>query len=136
MKEVLDFLNKAGVYFLATAYDDQPHVRPIGFVMDYNGKLAFCTGNNKSMCKQLAANPKIEIACYDGQGNTLRIRGKAVFATSEETQRRAFEVMPALSGMYAVGDGIFEIYYLDDATALCTNMRGELQELTIQVTDD
>lgn len=131
MKEVLDFLNKAGVYFLATTDGDQPHVRPIGFVMDCGGKLAFCTGNTKAMCKQLAANPKVEIACYDGAGNTLRICGKAVFATSPETQQKALEVMPTLANMYSVGDGVFEIYYLDEAKAVCCNMSGDCQELAI-----
>lgn len=131
MKEVLDFLNKVGTYFLATTDGDQPHVRPIGFVMDWEGKLTFCTGNNKNMCKQLAANPKVEIACYDGQGNTLRICGKAVFATSEETQRKALEVMPVLGNMYSVGDGKFEIYYLDEAKAVCSDMSGESKELSI-----
>lgn len=131
MKEVLDFLKKAGVYYLATVEGNRPRVRPIGFVMDYDGKLAFCTGNTKDMCKQLTANPKVEIACYDGEGNTLRISGKAVFATSEETQREALAVMPALSSMYSVGDGVFEIYYLDDAKAIRSNMNGDRKELAI-----
>lgn len=131
MKEVLDFLNKVGVYYLATTDGDQPHVRPIGFVMDCGGKLAFCTSNEKAMCKQLLANPKVEIACYDGEGNTLRICGKAVFATNAETQQKALDTMPALKNMYSVGDGKFEIYYLDDAKAVCANMNGECQELSI-----
>lgn len=38
MQQVLDFLNKAGVFFLATADGDQPHVRPLGFVMDCGGQ--------------------------------------------------------------------------------------------------
>lgn len=83
------------------------------------------------MCRQLAANPKVEIACYDGEGNTLRICGNAVFATSEETQKRALEVMPSLSGAYSVGDGVFEIYYLDEAKAVCSNMSGESQEIPL-----
>ena len=131
MKEVLDFLNKAAIYFLATSEGDQPRVRPIGFVMDCDGKLAFCTSNEKNMYKQLAANPKAEIACYDGQGNTLRICGKAVFATSKDTQHKALELMPRLGNMYSVGDGKFEIYYLDQAKAVCANMRGDCRELPI-----
>ncbi len=131
MKEVLDFLNRVGVYYLATAEDDPPHVRPIGFVMDCGGKLTFSTCNRKAMCKQLAKNPNVEIACYDGQGNTLRICGKAVFATSPETQQKALDVMPALKEQYAVGDGLFEIYYLEDTKAICSNMSGESQELAI-----
>ncbi len=58
----------------------------------------------KPCIKQLVANPKVEIACYDGKGNTLRICGKAVFATSEETQKKALEVMPSLGDIYSVGD--------------------------------
>ena len=131
MKQVLDFLSKAGVFFLATADGDQPHVRPLGFVMDCGGKLAFCTSNEKNMCKQMAANTKVEICCYDGQGNTLRICGKVVFATSKETQEKALETMPALGNMYAVGDGRFEIFYLDGAKAVCSNMSGESKELPL-----
>jgi uncharacterized pyridoxamine 5'-phosphate oxidase family protein len=131
MKEVLDFLNKAGVYYLATTEGDQPRVRPLGFVMDWKGKLTFCTNNQKKMFKQLIANPKVEISCVDADRNTLRICGKAIFATSEETQRKALEVMPFLSNMYSLGDGIFEIFYLDSAKAVCTSMSGEIKELAI-----
>jgi uncharacterized pyridoxamine 5'-phosphate oxidase family protein len=45
MKEVLNFLKKAGTFYLATAEGDQSHARPLGFVMDCGGKLAFCTSN-------------------------------------------------------------------------------------------
>jgi uncharacterized pyridoxamine 5'-phosphate oxidase family protein len=131
VKDVLDFLNKAGTFYLATAEGDQPHVRPLGFVMDCGGKLAFCTSNRKNMCKQLAANPKVEICCIDAECNTLRICGKAVFATTEETQRKALEVMPSLKDLYAVGDGKFEIFYLDEAQAVCSTLSGETQTLAL-----
>ena len=131
MKEVLGFLNSAGVYFLATMDGDQPRVRPIGFVMEYDGKLMFCTGNNKNMCQQMVQNPKVEIACYDGAGTTLRITGSVVFATTEDSQTKAFEVMPMLSNLYSVGDGIFEIFYLEDATAVCFTMDGKTTALPI-----
>lgn len=131
MKDILEFLKNAGVYFLATMDGDQPRVRPIGFVMDCGGKLAFCTGNKKNMCEQLKINPKVEIACYDGKGNTLRISGKAIFATSEASQRMAMDAMPSLSHMYSVGDGVFEVYYLDEAKAACYNMNGDCKEIAI-----
>jgi uncharacterized pyridoxamine 5'-phosphate oxidase family protein len=131
MKEVIDFLNKAGVYYLATAEGDQPRVRPIGFVMDLDGKLAFCTGNAKPMYRQLVSNPKAEICAYDGQGGTLRLTGEVVFATSEQSQRQALETMPALSHLYSVGDGVFEIFYLDKARAVYSSMSGETREMTV-----
>ena len=131
MKEVLDFLTESKVFFVATADNNIPHVRPFGFVMDCGGKLAFCTSNQMDVCKQLAENPNVEISCIDSQCNTLRICGKAIFSTSEETQRKALEVMPSLSSSFSVGDGKFEIFYLDEAKAVCTSMSGETQVLEI-----
>jgi uncharacterized pyridoxamine 5'-phosphate oxidase family protein len=131
MKEVLDFLNKVGTYYLATTEGDQPRVRPIGFVMDYNGKLAFGTANTKKMYKQIVANPKIEICGYDGEGNTLRLYGKAVFATSDETQQKALEIVPMLKDIYSVGDGIFEVFYLDEGKAVFSDMSGASRELDV-----
>lgn len=131
MKEILELLTSNKVFYLATTSGDQPHVRPMGFVMEYDGKLAFCTSNQKDMYKQLAANPNVEICCVDANYNTLRICGKAVFCTTKEIQRKALEVMPALGKMYAVGDGKFEIFYLDNVQAICQTMLGEKQALTV-----
>lgn len=131
MKEVLEFLTSNKVFYLATTEGDQPHVRPLGFVMDCDGKLTFCTSNQKNMCKQLADNPNVEVCCVDAECNTLRICGKVVFCTNEETQRKALEVMPSLSSFFSVGDGKFEIFYLDNAQAVCQSMSGEKRVLEV-----
>ncbi|MBP2654751.1 MAG: pyridoxamine 5-phosphate oxidase [Firmicutes bacterium] len=131
MKDVLDFLTANKVFYLATTGGDQPHVRPMGFVMDYDGKLTFCTSNQKDMYKQLVANPKMEICCVDAEGNTLRLCGKAVFCTTDETQRKALELMPSLKRLYAVGDKKFEIFYLDNGQAVCQSMSGEKKVLMV-----
>lgn len=83
------------------------------------------------MCKQLSANPNAEICCVDASFNTLRICGQVKFCTTEETQRKALEVMPALAKMYTVGDGKFEIFCLDNAQAVCQTMSGEKRALTV-----
>jgi uncharacterized pyridoxamine 5'-phosphate oxidase family protein len=129
--KALEFLNKVGVYYLATTEGEQARVRPLGFVMECNGKLAFCTSNQKKMFKQLNDNPKVEICCIDQKFNTLRISGKAVFVTSEETQSKALEVMPDLSKMYSVGDNKFEIFYIDEAIAKCYSMSGKKVDIEI-----
>lgn len=131
MNEIMDFLSASRVFYLATTEGGQPHVRPMGFVMDHDGKLAFGTSNQKNMYKQLVANPTVEICCVDAKYTTLRICGKAVFCTTAETQRKALEIMPALANMYAVGDGKFEIFYLDNIQAVCQTMSGEKKILTV-----
>ena len=39
MKEVIEFLKKCGIFFLATVEDKSPRVRPFGAINEYNGKL-------------------------------------------------------------------------------------------------
>lgn len=94
--------------------------------MEYDGGLAFFSDKRKGMYKQMQVNPKVEICALDSKFNTLRIVAKAKFITSEEAQKAAFEVMPDLAKMgYAVGDGIFEIYTLEDASFTCKTMMGK-----------
>lgn len=131
MKEVLDFLNNAKTYYLATTDGTKAYVRPLGFVMEYDGKLTFCTNNQKPMYKQMQSYPDVQICAYDGAGNTLRIDGKAVFVTSDDSQAKALEVMPHLKTMYSVGDGLYEIFALEDASAICSTMSGESKELPL-----
>ena len=131
MNEVLEFLKKAGVFYLATSDGNQPHVRPLGFVMEHEGKLAFCTSNEKSMYRQMAANPNVEICCINAEYVTLRITGTVAFATSEETQRKVLEAMPSLSRLYTVGDGKFEIFLLQKGQAVIAVMGGDKRTLDL-----
>ena len=130
MEKIIDFLNKAAVYYLATTDGEKPHVRPLGFVMEYDGKLTFCTNNKKEMYKQMISNPYVEISCFDGE-DTLRISGKAVFVTSDDSQEKALELVPRLKGMYSVGDGIYEIFSLDEVAAAFYTRSGEVKEVLI-----
>jgi uncharacterized pyridoxamine 5'-phosphate oxidase family protein len=129
MKEVIDFLSEAKVFFLATVENDQPRVRPMGLVMDFEGKLCFGTNNKKEMYKQLKANPKMEIAATLPDGKTLRISGPVSFNTKREAKVKALEIMPNLKSMYSPDDGIFEIFQFDHATAIFSDMAGKRKEI-------
>lgn len=131
MKEVMDFLRDNKVYYLATSDGGRPHVRAMGFIMEWRGKAAFCTSNQKEMYRQIVANPYVEICCVDEESNTLRLSGKAVRATTEEAQRKAIETLPWLSNIYSVGDGRFEIFCLEEAQAFCQTMAGEKKVLPV-----
>jgi uncharacterized pyridoxamine 5'-phosphate oxidase family protein len=129
MKEVIDFLSEAKVFFLATVENDQPRVRPMGLVLDFEGKLCFGTNNKKEMYKQLKANPKMEIAATLTDGKTLRISGSVSFNTKREAKVKALEIMPSLKTMYSPDDGIFEIFQFDCATAVFSDMTGKKKEI-------
>lgn len=125
MQEVLKFLADNPTFYLATDEDGQPRVRPFGFVMEYEGRLAFCTNNQKDVFKQMQKNPKVELCVANAAGEWLRLCGSIVSVTSAESQKRALEIMPGLGSMYAVGDGKFEIFALDGAEATFASMKGD-----------
>uniref|UniRef100_UPI0007515972 pyridoxamine 5'-phosphate oxidase family protein n=1 Tax=Treponema endosymbiont of Eucomonympha sp. TaxID=1580831 RepID=UPI0007515972 len=92
MSKVLKFLQDSKVFFLATSDGDQARVRPLGFVMEYEGKISFCTSNTKSMSKQLKANPKAEHSAVAGYHQTTRIACKAAVTSSKAAKEKVREV--------------------------------------------
>lgn len=124
--KVIDYLKNAKVFYAATTDGEQPHVRPIGFVMDYEGQLAFYTDTRKKMFEQMKANPKMEFCALDGKMNTLRLTGEAKFITTPESKKAALEAMPMLAKAgYSVEDDVFEIYTLENISLSYANMAGK-----------
>ena len=130
MQEIIKFLGDSRIFYLATSDGSQPHVRPMGFVMEYNGKLCFCTGNPKDMYKQMKANPKVEFCAVVGT-DTLRITGSVEFITTPEAKRKALDAMPELKNLYSVDDGVFEIFALSEGIAVFVTMQGEKKAVKI-----
>jgi len=124
MDEVLAYLKENPVFFLATVEGDQPRVRPFGFVMQYDGRLCFCTNNKKDVYRQLIANPSFEISACGKNNDWLRLKGRAVFCTGTQSKRAALDAAPSLAGMYRVDDGIFEIFCAEDAEATFYSFSG------------
>ena len=118
MSEVVDFLNKAKVFYLATLDNGKPRVRPFGFVMDYEENVYFCTANTKDVYTQMVANPNVEISAMLPEGQWIRITGKAVFENNLEAKKKSFEIMPALAGSYKSPENpAYEVFYLTEGEA-------------------
>ena len=117
MKETLEFLKKAGTFYLATMDGDQPRVRPFGAVCEFEGKLYLVTNNKKDVYKQIMANPKIEISGM-ADGKWIRLSGEAVQDPRREAKKAMLDANPGLRGMYNEDDGIVEVLYLRNATAV------------------
>ncbi len=117
MSRAVEFLKEARVFYLATDDGGQPRVRPFGAVMDHEGKVCFCTNNQKAVFRQMVANPRVEICACQADGGWIRITGEAVVDDSDAARAAMLEAMPGLGRMYSVGDGLFEVFYLQNATA-------------------
>lgn len=121
--KVFDFLKKSGTFYVATVDGEWPRVRPFGFTMIYNGKLYFCTNNQKSVFKQLEKNSYIEICACTG-ADWLRINGKAVFDKSIETKKAVFKADSGMSALYKAEDEIFEVFYIEEGYADFSSLSG------------
>ena len=125
MQEVLDFIKKCGTYYLATVDGDQARVRPFGTANIFDGKLYIQTGLVKDCAKQMLANPKVELCCFDGASGTwLRLAGTVVLDERIEAQKSMLDAHPNLRRMYSEGDGNTACFYFKDATATFSSFGG------------
>lgn len=116
MKEVLEFLEKAGVYYLATARANKPYVRPFGTINLYEDKLYIQTGKVKSCYKEMVDNPFVEISAFYN-GSWIRISAKVVSDDRMEAKKSMLDKYPDLRKMYDENDKNTIVLYLTDATA-------------------
>ncbi len=116
MKEVFEFLKKAGTYYLATLDGAQPRVRPFGTIDLFEDKLYIQTGLVKDVAKQMIANPKVEISAM-AEGKWIRLAAEAVLDERIEAQEHMLSAYPSLQAMYKPGHGNTAVFYLKNATA-------------------
>jgi len=116
MQTVHDFIKACGTYYLATVENDQPRVRPFGTINIFEGKLYIQTGKSKDVSKQIQANPKVELSCFDGK-TWLRLSGLLVRDDRVEAKKDMLEKYPSLKAMYSAEDNNTEVLYFKDATA-------------------
>ena len=84
MSKINDFLNEAGVFFLATVDGDKPRLRPLGAHMEMDGKEIFGIGDFKAVYKQMVANANVEIVACKQDGHWMRYTGKSVVETDNK----------------------------------------------------
>lgn len=125
MNEVVKFLNANPVQYLATVgRDGKGKCRPFMFCFEKDGKLWFCTNNQKDVYKDMLCNPEIEICVSSPEYAWIRINGKVVFENNMEVKEGCMN-NPIVKGQYASSDNpIFEVFYLDNGKATIADFSG------------
>lgn len=119
MNKIVEELKKVGVFHIATVDSEgQPRVRPFGAVAEFEGKAYICTNNTKKCYAEMIANPKFEISAMEPGGSWIRITGKLVRDDRDEARSAMLEDNESLKNMYHIGDGVFEVLYLEDAVCV------------------
>jgi uncharacterized pyridoxamine 5'-phosphate oxidase family protein len=128
MKEVYDFLKKAGTYYLATIDGNRPRVRPFGTINIFEDKLYIQTGRKKNVSKQIMKNPHIEICAMLGD-KWIRIEATVVDDKRVEPKESLLANYPRLLKMYDAEDENTQVFYLKNATATIYSYTGQPQEI-------
>ena len=128
--KVLEFLDAAQTYYLATVEGDQPRVRPFGTALVYNDKLYIQTGKVKAVSKQLALNPKAEICAFK-DGKWIRISGELIEDDDREVKTLMLEKMPVLRHMYNEDDGNMQMLYFKKAKVVFASFGSAPEEFEI-----
>ncbi len=90
-KEILAFITKNPVGYMATVDGDKPHVRAMGtYRADENG-IIFSMQSPKDVYKQLKKNPETEI-CYWAEGTQLRVSGRMEEIKDKKIKEEIVEV--------------------------------------------
>lgn len=115
MNDVVKFLQENPVQYLATVgRDGKAKCRPFMFSGEMDGKLWFCTNNQKDVYKDMQANPNIEISVSSPAYAWIRLNGEAVFENNMAAKEMCIR-NPIVKGQYGEATNpIFEVFYLKD----------------------
>ena len=96
LDDCIKFATENPICFVATADGDQPRVRTLALWFASEGGFYFSVLSPKPVCRQLKANPKVEVCFYNHpsdlmQAKQMRVAGAVEFLDDEELQARAVE---------------------------------------------
>ena len=95
--ECCRFIRECGYFFLATAEQNQPQLRPMGFVCAERNDLLIATDKRKKVYAELIKNPQISIASYNlNTRRVLRITGTAAEDSSQTARDAMLELYPMI----------------------------------------
>ena len=128
MNEVLEFLKKCWVYYLATLDWDQPRVRPFWTVNIFEDKLYIQTWKSKKVSEQIQKNPKVEI-CGFSDGKWIRVSWELKRDDRIQAKKDMLDHYPELRWMYDENDDNTEVLYFENATAVFSSFTEPPKEI-------
>ena len=123
-KEILEFITKNPIAFVATAEGKKPHVRAFGtYRADENG-IIFSMQSDKDVYKQIVNNPETEI-CYYADGIPIRVNGQMEAITDIELKKEIVEKRPFYKpGVEKNGWDYVGAFRVKNAKATVMDMKG------------
>jgi len=112
MRELCRFIRECGYFFLATANDNVPHLRPMGMIYGDDGALYIATDKRKNVYRELTGNPMVELASYSlSSRKWTRIHGKMTVESSLRIKEEMSEMYPMLKQEYVGEEEVFLVIF-------------------------
>jgi len=94
LQDCIKFATENPVCFVATTDGDQPRVRALALWFANENGFYFAILSPKQVCRQLRANPKVEVCFYNNssdlmQAKQMRVTGKVEPVDDQELQEKA-----------------------------------------------
>lgn len=110
--ECWQFIHECSYFFLATALDNRPRLRPMGFLYSDGHALYISTDRRKSVYAELCGNPRIELASYNlNAGRWIRISGKVTEEKSGYIRRDMMNMFPMIRQEYTGDNEVHHVIY-------------------------
>ena len=122
-QEILDFITKNPIVYMATVEGSTPHVRAMGtYRADADG-IVFSTQAGKDVYNQLVANPATEL-CYFADGVQVRVAGKMDEIKDKALLDELVEARPFLKPQIEEhGPDFVKIFFIKNGKATVLDMK-------------
>lgn len=126
MNKVVAFLKENPVQYLATVgRDGRAKCRPFMFAGEMDGKLWFCTNDQKDVYRDMQHNPEIELSVASPAYAWIRLHGKAVFENNMAAKEMCL-LNPIVKGQYGEATNpIFQVFYLAEPHGAIADFSGD-----------
>jgi uncharacterized pyridoxamine 5'-phosphate oxidase family protein len=133
MNQVVKFLEENPIQYMATmGLDGKAKVRPFMFMLEKEGKLYFCTSNQKEVYNEIKNSPYIEITTASPEFAWIRISAKTIFSDDMEIKEAIIEKSEIVKAQYQAADNPnLEIFYLEGKATIADFSGEPPQEYTL-----
>jgi uncharacterized pyridoxamine 5'-phosphate oxidase family protein len=123
-KEIMEFITKNPVAYMATVEGKKPHVRAMGTYSADEKGIIFSMQTPKDVYKQLVKNPETEL-CYYANGIQVRVNGKMQEVKDLDLKKAIAEKRAFYKpGIDKHGWDYVGVFILKNGKATITDMKG------------
>lgn len=111
-RDCFRFIRECTYFFLATAVDGKPRLRPMGFVFADDRALYLATDSRKGVYSELMKNPFVELASYNlNTRKWIRISGRAVRDSSGVIREEMAGLYPMVRQEYIGNEEMYLVIF-------------------------